>query len=92
MTLEINRLNSGLVQTVQPRSPAVGMKQVAPGVDAQESEPQLSMDKVKLTESEEEYFASAFPLAAKEIRQHVLYQRTGIQRPSSLGSVIDRKG
>ena len=92
MTLEINRTNASLAQAVQPHSPAAGQKLVAPGGDVQGSEPQSSVDKPKLTQSEEEYFASAFPSAAKEIRQHVLYQKTGIQRTSARGSVIDRKG
>lgn len=92
MTLEINRTNSSPVQALPLRSTAAGQKQLVPAADPQESELQGSIDKVRITRPEEEYFASAFPSAAKEIRQHVLYQKTGIQRQSSLGSVVDRKG
>ena len=93
MTLEIKRMNPGLAQAVQPRFPVgSGQNQVVPGAEVQQPESQLSTDKVKLTQPEEEYFATAFPSAAKEIHQHALYQKTGIQMPPSLGSVLDRKG
>ena len=90
--MEINSVNSNGAQVVQPRSPGTGQKPVSAGSDVRRSEVPLSKDKADLTQPEEEYFATAFPSASQEIRQHILYQKAGIRRPLLIGSVIDRRG
>lgn len=90
MTMEINKMNSGGTQGVSPRTPPAIHKTIPPATALPGSEAPGSTDPV-VTKTEEEYFATAFPSAAKEIRQHVLYQKTGIQQSPSLGSFIDRR-
>jgi hypothetical protein len=46
----------------------------------------------QLTSAEREYFAEAFPSAANDVRQHVVYERNGVRPPVSLGTMVDRKG
>jgi hypothetical protein len=68
-------------------------KAVAPAQDEQmQPEARETREQPRLTTAEKDFFAEAFPSAAGDIRQHVMYQRDGIHQPSSLGHVLDRKG
>jgi hypothetical protein len=87
--MEVSRVNAPSVQDVPHHHRAADAIEPDRKVEAKDVEVKPSTE---LTQPEKEYFAAAFPQAANEIRQHVLYQRKGIQQPSSLGSVIDRRG
>ena len=85
--MDIGRVNDTIGGAVPPRPVPVTEKKIpVPGTGRE------SQDENRLTQPEEEYFAAAFPSAAKEIHQHVLYQKEGIRKPAALGSVIDRRG
>jgi hypothetical protein len=92
MTMEVTRLNPAADQ-----SSHIGQqtKALPPPVPKSGEEPDKAAhapNKMRFTRTEKEYFADAFPAAAAEIRQHVLYQKNGVQRSSSLGTVMDRRG
>ncbi|HCV42269.1 MAG TPA: hypothetical protein DGH68_02205 [Bacteroidetes bacterium] len=90
--MDVNRLNSTAVQTAQlrPQTKEVTPPTIQPADELSKLAP--APNKVRFTRAEKEYFAEAFPAAAKEIHQHVLYQKNGVQRLPSLGTVVDRRG
>ncbi len=90
--MEINGTNQANIRFILPPSPPGARKPAVPAPETQDPKMADAPEATRLTPPEEDYFASAFPAAAKAIRQHVLYQKTGPQQFSSLGSVIDRKG
>ena len=90
--MEIHQVNSGAVQTTQVRSNAKGSNATTPKPAEPATGASVAPDEIKLTHAEKQYFADAFPGAAHEIRQHVVYQKSGVRQSSSLGTVVDRKG
>jgi hypothetical protein len=92
MTMDVTRLNSAAVQTSQLRSQSKPTTLPASERAEEKREAAPSPTKIKFTRAEKEYFADAFPGAAKDIRQHVLYRKDGVQRSSPLGTVVDRRG
>jgi hypothetical protein len=90
MTMEITQTPPFLAQAVQRSGQVKG--QVLPKRAEGDPEPSLAPEQTTLTPVEKEFFASVFPASAKEIRQHVVYQKNGIQQPALVGSVVDRKG
>jgi hypothetical protein len=81
-----------------PASPVrhgTGLDGAPPPAKAPLSEPQrpvIEIDDDSLTGEEQDYFGAAFPGAAKDIRQHVTYQKNGARPSATLGTVVDRKG
>lgn len=90
--MNVNRLSSAAVQTSQLHVQTKETTSPTSQPTGETSQTVLPPNKIKFTRAEKEYFANAFPTAAKEIRQHVLYQKNGVQQSSSLGTVVDRRG
>jgi hypothetical protein len=51
----------------------------------QQTEPEL------LSQEEKQYFARLYPDESKTISSYATYSRTGVTKPSSVGSLIDKK-
>jgi hypothetical protein len=62
----------------------------APAAQAEQKESIAPRD--VLNGPEKEFFASAFPSAADELRAPAVYRKDGVQPQVSLGGMIDRKG
>jgi hypothetical protein len=93
--MESIRSTPGLVGNAHAQASAPGavkrrMPEETPSASGKP--PEGSAESAILTHAEKEYFASAFPSAAGEIRQHATYRRNGGPGPAALGTVVDRKG
>jgi hypothetical protein len=95
--MEIQRINDAAASVVQTGSKRKlnaefelsDLKQDASAVRKSSADKQGEPD---LTKAEQEYFASAFPGSATEIRQHATYQKNGSRPHAVVGTVVDRKG
>lgn len=90
--MEVTRLNSAADKSSHIGQQTKALTPPTPKFAEEPNKAALAPNKMRFTRSEKEYFAGAFPAAAEEIRQHVLYQKNGAQRSSSLGTVVDRRG
>lgn len=93
--MHVNQIRS-IEQAPQPRQ----QEKVSPsstsadraGASASREASVGGSDETALTSAEKEYFATAFPAAAGDVRQHTLYQKDGTRLPLTVGTVVDRKG
>lgn len=93
--MEVNPIHLAGISTSQVRHHAGMENGTPPPAKHPSSEPQLPIIDINddsLTREEKDYFVTAFPGAAKDIQQHVTYQKNGARPSATLGTVVDRKG